>query len=84
MSAKYAAMEDQFIKISDDKKGDFVYKMTGAEKLCLDNYMFARNNALLFAKGSVNAEGNSTLHDDIGREVVGAESKEFAPLFSNR
>lgn len=73
MSAKYAAMEDQFIKISDDKKGDFVYKMTGAEKLCLDNYMFARNNALLFAKGSVNAEGKSTLHDEIGRELVAAE-----------
>ena len=72
-SAKYAALEDQFIKISDDKKGDFVYKMTGAEKACLDSYMAARNGALLFSKGSVDANGKTTLHDEVGRPLIATE-----------
>lgn len=73
MSAKYAAMEDQFIKISDDKKGDFVYKMTGADKVCLDNYYFARNNKHLFSKGSMDANGKSCLHDELGRPLIATE-----------
>lgn len=73
MSAKYAAMEDQFIKISDDKKGDFMYKLTGAEKVCLDNYMMARSNKLMFSKGSMDANGKSTLHDELGRPLIATE-----------
>ena len=72
-SAKYAAMEDQFIRVATDDKKEFTYKLTGAEKACLDSYMFARNNALLFAKGSMNAQGKSTLHDELGRELIAAE-----------
>lgn len=65
-SAKYAAMEDQFIQIATKDK-EFTYKLTGAEKVCLDSYMAARNNKLLFSKGSVDVNGKSTLHDEIGR-----------------
>lgn len=67
MSAKYAAMEDQFIKVSNDKNQEFTYKMTGAEKVCLDSYMLARSNKLMFSKGSIDANGKSVLHDELGR-----------------
>ena len=72
-SAKYAAMEDQFIKIATDDKKEFTYKMTGAEKVCLDSYMLARNNKLLFSKGSMNADGKSVLHDELGRPLIATE-----------
>lgn len=71
-SAKYAAMEDQFIQIATKDK-EFTYKLTGAEKVCLDSFMAARNNKLLFAKGSVNAEGKSVLHDEIGRPIIATD-----------
>lgn len=73
MSAKYAAMEDQFIKIATDDKKEFTYKMTGAEKACLDSYMLVRNNKLLFSKGSVDANGKTTLHDELGRPLLATE-----------
>lgn len=73
VSAKYAAMEDQFIKIATDDKKDFTYKLTGAEKVCLDSYMYARNNALLFSKGSMDANGKSRLADELGRPLIATE-----------
>ena len=66
MSAKYAAMEDQFINIATKDK-DFTFKLSGAEKACLDSYMAARNNKLLFSKGNFDANGKVTIHDEVGR-----------------
>lgn len=66
MSAKYAAMEDQFINIATKDK-DYTYKLSGAEKVCLDSFMAARNNKLLFSKGSMDVNGRSALSDEIGR-----------------
>lgn len=66
-------MEDQFIRIATDDKKEFTYKLTGAEKVCLDSYMYARNNALLFAKGSVNSDGKSSLHDELGRPIIATD-----------
>lgn len=78
-SAQYAAMEDQFINIAKDGK-DYTYKMLGAEKVCLDNFMFARNNKLLFSKGSMDANGKTTLHDELGRPLIAPEG-EILPLY---
>ena len=71
-SAKYAAMEDQFIQIATKDK-DFTYKLTGAEKVCLDSYMQARNNKLLFSKGNFDANGKTTISDSLGRPIVATE-----------
>lgn len=71
-SAKYAAMEDQFINIATKDK-DFVYKLSGAEKVCLDSYMAARNNKLLFSKGNFDVNGKTTISDEIGRPIVATE-----------
>lgn len=47
MSAQYLAMEDTFCTIAEEGKADVVYKMNRAERVCLDSFMEARNNALL-------------------------------------
>lgn len=75
MSAKYAAMEDQFINIATKDK-EFTYKLTGAEKVCMDSFMAARNGKALFSKGSVDVNGKSTLVDELGEKV--------APTLSNK
>ena len=72
VSAKYMAMEDQFINIATKDK-DLTLKLTGAEKVCLDSYMEARNNKLLFSRGNFDANGKVTIHDNIGRPVVATE-----------
>lgn len=85
-SAKYRALEDQFIKIATEDK-EFTFKLPGAEKVCLDSYMLARNNALLFSKGSMDANGKSTLVDSLGRPIIATEGiipqlERFASKFS--
>lgn len=57
MSAMYAAMEDVFIQIGKGDKDDPVYKLNTAEKDCLDSFMEARNNALLWGKCNVDESG---------------------------
>lgn len=71
-SAKYAAMEDQFINVATKDK-DFTYKLTGAEKVCLDSYMQARNSKLLFSKGNFDVNGKTTISDEIGRPIIATE-----------
>lgn len=77
-SAKYRALEDQFINIATKDK-DFTFKLTGAEKLCLDNFMTVRNNKLLFSKGSMDANGKSTISDELGRPIIATEGKRICP-----
>lgn len=60
-SALYAAHEDQFISIAEGKgQGDLtetIYKMTKKEKNLLENFLYARNNGLLFNKCNVDSNG---------------------------
>lgn len=72
VSEKYAAMEDQFINIATKGK-DFTYKLTGAEKVCLDSFMEARNNKLLFSKGNFDVNGKTTISDSVGRPIIATE-----------
>ena len=76
-------MEDHFINVANNGK-EFTYKLNAAEKVCLDSFMESRNNKLLFSKGNFDENGRTTLHDDLGRPIIAAEGKEFAPLFSNK
>lgn len=73
-SALYAAHEDTFIKISEGKDKtclhDSIYKMNKKEKDLLDNFMYVRNNGLLFNKCNVDANGKATISDpDTGRPI---------------
>ena len=55
-SSLYALEEDIFIKVSGDKKdmpSNGIYKMDKTKKVLLDNFLTARNNALLFSKSNI-------------------------------
>ena len=81
-SAKYMALEDQFINIATKDK-DFTYKLSGAEKVCLDcRSFFVRKdyiNKLLFSKGNFDVNGKTTISDEIGRPIVTTEGKRICP-----
>lgn len=73
MSAMYKPMEDVFIQISKGDKDDHVYKMNTAEKDCLDSFMEARNNALLWGKSNMDATGKPKIYDEDGRPIVSSD-----------
>lgn len=74
-SALYAAQEDVFIKIAEGKdQGNMtetIYRMDKVQKNLLENFLTARNQALLFSKGNVNPEtGKPTIVDpDTNRPI---------------
>ena len=71
MSAAYQAYEDIFIQIGKNENSDDpVYKLNKAEKTALDNFMEARNNALLYGKCDVDETGKPKITDEIGREII--------------
>lgn len=74
-SALYAAHEDVFISIAEGKSKDClsesVYKMNKKEKYLLENFLYVRNNGLLFNKCNVDVNGKSTIVDpDTGRPIL--------------
>lgn len=74
-SALYAAQEDVFVKIAEGKdQGNMtetIYRMDKVQKNLLENFLTARNQALLFSKGNVNPEtGKPTIVDpDTNRPI---------------
>lgn len=72
-SALYAALEDIFVSVKTAKNGkpeEEWYKMNSAQKDLLDNFLFVRNNGLLFNKNNVDINGKSTISDpDTGRPI---------------
>ena len=50
-------MEDTFIKISRcDANGDKVYRLEPMKKNLIENFLYARENMLLMAKGNVGVD----------------------------
>lgn len=73
-SALYAAHENQFISIAEGKDqgnlSEKIYKMDKKEKVLLDNFLYVRNNGLLFNKCNVDVNGKPTICDpDTGRPI---------------
>lgn len=62
-SSKYALMEDTFIKISNGTNGDKVYRLDPMKKNLIENFLYARENMLLMAKGNVGVDGKATISD---------------------
>lgn len=63
-SSKYALMEDTFIKISrGDANGDKIYRLEPMKKNLIENFLYARENMLLMAKGNVGVDGKATISD---------------------
>ena len=67
-SALYAAQEEVFVKMAEGKDqgnmSETIYRMDKVQKNLLENFLTARNQALLFSKGNVNPEtGKPTIVD---------------------
>ena len=64
-SAQYAALEDVYLKIAENKNGQetgsVIYRMDSLEKNLLENFLTARNNALLFGKSNIGPDGKPTI-----------------------
>ena len=60
-SALFAAHEDVFVNISEGKNNgqltETLYKMNKKEKDLLENFLYVRNNGLLFNKTNVDKNG---------------------------
>lgn len=73
-SAKYAAMEDTFIKIGKgENQGcltETIYKLDPMKKNLIENFLYSRENMMLLAKGTMGVDGKSTLSDrNTGRPI---------------
>ena len=73
-SSLYAAQEQMFMKIADDKdasKSEGVFKMVKKEKELLDSFMYAMNTGLLCNRGNVDVNMRSTISDpDTSRNIL--------------
>ena len=71
MSSRYDAFEDAFIKISEAKPEsptrEKIFKMNKAQKDLLLSHTEAKNNALLFQKTTMDANGKATVFTNDGR-----------------
>lgn len=73
-SSLYAAQEQMFLKISDDKdasKSEGIFKMLKKEKELLDSFMYGMNTGLLCNKGNVDVQMRATISDpDTNRNIM--------------
>lgn len=70
-SARYAQMEDQFIKIAKGEDNgaakEKLFKLNKMEKDLLQNFQVAKNNSLLWQKTTMDSNGKSTVLTEDGR-----------------
>lgn len=67
-SERYIPMEDAFIQIGKGSDKDPVFKIEGMDKVLLDNFMEARNGAMLIQRGDViDKTGKPKIFDREGR-----------------
>lgn len=73
-SSQFAALEDVFIDLGKNagkgSSSEVIYKMKKKEQELLENFLYARNNALLFGKSNFDANGKCTVTDPAtGRQI---------------
>lgn len=76
-SARYAQMEDQFIKIAQgDGAGELkekIFKLNKMEKDLLENFQTVKNNHLLWGKTTMDVNGKSTVLTEDGRPLIAGD-----------
>lgn len=76
-SARYAQMEDQFIKIATGEgTGELkekIFKLNKMEKDLLDNFQTVKNNHLLWGKTTMDVNGKSTVLTEDGRPLIAGD-----------
>lgn len=73
-SSKYALMEDTFIKVGKgDGNGNVsekIYRLEPMKKNLIQNFLYARENMILLAKGNIGVDGKATISDrSTGRPI---------------
>lgn len=70
-SSRYEALEQTFIKLSrgSDENGwqSKIFAWPEKKRVLLDNFMSACNNAMLWQRGTMDANGKATITDRQGR-----------------
>ena len=67
MSAMYKPLEDVFIQIGAGKDGgkdDPIFTLKKADEQCIENFLEARDMAMVWGKGNVDANGKPKIYDD--------------------
>lgn len=76
-SSRYAAMEDQFIRIAQGEgSGELkekIFKLNKMEKDLLDSFQFVKNNGLLWQKTTMDVNGKSTVQTEDGRPLIAGD-----------
>jgi hypothetical protein len=72
LSARYAQMEDQFIKVTSEKE-EQIFKLNKAEKDLLDNFQVVKNNHLLQGKTTMDSNGKCTVLTEDGRPLIAGD-----------
>lgn len=76
-SQRYALMEDTFVKISKGEgTGDYkeaIFKFPKVNEILLRSFLDARNNSLLWSKGTMDKNGKSTITDLEGRPIIAGD-----------
>lgn len=73
-SSKYALMEDTFIKIGQGKDQgcltEKIYKLDPMKKNLIENFLYARENMILLAKGNIGVDGKATISDKTSQRPI--------------
>lgn len=73
-SAQFAATEQMFIDVAQGKDKDNlthkIFRMDKKEKQLLDNFLYVRNNGLLFNRGNVDKNGKATIQNENGIPII--------------
>ena len=84
MSSRYAAMEDQFIKIAQGEgTGELkekIFKLNKMEKDLLDSFQTVKNNALLWQKTTMDKNGKATVMTEDGRALIAGDGWDIGRL----
>lgn len=76
-SSRYEALEQTFIKLSrgSDANGweSKIFAWPEKKRVLLDNFMSACNNAMLWQRGTMDANGKATITDRQGRPIVAGD-----------
>lgn len=76
-SSRFAILEDQFIKIAQGEgTGEMkekIFKLNKVEKDLLDSFATVKNNALLWQKTTMDANGKSTILTEDGRPLIAGD-----------
>lgn len=75
-SARYAQMEDQFIKFAQADQGgvkERIFKLNKMEKDLFDSFQTVKNNAMLWQKTTMNKDGKATVQTADGRPLIAGD-----------